>query len=243
VNTAKVKDLTCRQAYQYAMNKQSYLTAIGGPALGDYATSILSPTIKAYRKIDPYGLANKPQGDPNKAKQLLAQSPNCPKNIKFDYSQTPTGDHIAAAVKDAFARAGITVTPNPIARKSFYSTVGKPAVENELVYAAWGADWPKASTVIPPLFDGRQILQSGNQNFAQLNDPAINAGMDAAALIPDGDASDAAWAALDLKVQLTGAIIPLRAEKALFLRGSKVTGARMNSQFSDVSLANVGVSQ
>jgi peptide/nickel transport system substrate-binding protein len=241
VNTAKVKDVKCRQAYQYAMNKQSYLTAIGGPALGDYATTILSTTMKAHRDFDPYGLKDKPQGDPNKAKELLAQSPTCSKNIKFDYSQTPTGDHIAAAVKDAFARAGITVSPNPIARKSFYSTVGKTAVENELVYAAWGADWPQPSTVIPPLFDGRQIVPEGNQNFAQLNDPTINAGMDAAAKIPAGTAADDAWAALDLKVQQTGAIIPLRYERALFLRGSKVTGARLNAQFSDISLLNVGV--
>jgi peptide/nickel transport system substrate-binding protein len=243
INNAKVKDLKCRQAYTYAANKQTYLTAIGGPALGDYAFGILSPTMKAYKKIDPYGLANKPQGDPVMAKQLLAQSPTCPKNIKLDYSQTPTGDRIAASIKDAFARAGINVTPNPIARKSFYSTVGKTSVENELVYAAWGDDWPSGSTVIPPLFDSRQIVPVGNQAFAQLRNPQIDAAMDAAARIPDFDQAQIAWGNIDLMIQQQAAIIPLRAEKALYLRGSKVTGAQLNAPYSDISLLNVGVSK
>jgi len=177
------------------------------------------------------------------AKALLAQSPTCPKAVKLDYSQSPTGDRIAASIKDAFARAGINVTPNPIARKSFYSTVGKTAVENELVYAAWGDDWPSGSTVIPPLFDSRQIAPVGNQAFAQLRDPSIDAGMDAAAKITDFDAAQAAWGDLDLKIQQTAAIIPLRAEKALYLRGSKVTGAQLNAPYSDISLLNVGVSK
>lgn len=241
VNTAKIKDLTCRSAYQYAANKRTYLTAIGGETFGRPATGILSPTMKSFKDIDPWGLKNKPEGDPAKAKQLLAQSPNCPKNIKLDYSQTPTGDKIAASVKEAFARAGITVTANPIARKQFYSTVGKTSVENELVYAAWGADFPRCSSVIPPLFDGTQIVPQGNQNFAQLNDPAINAAIVAAGNEPDAQKAEDMCAALDLKVQQTGAIIPLRYEKALFMRGSKVTGAQMNAEYSDISLLNVGV--
>ncbi|WP_163505685.1 ABC transporter substrate-binding protein [Fodinicola acaciae] len=241
VNTAKVKDLKCRQAYQYATNKRTYLTAIGGDALGQYATSILSPTMKSYKEIDPYGLKDKPEGDPAKAKQLLAQSPTCPKNIKLDYSQTPTGDKIAASIKEAFARAGITVTANPIARKQYYSTIGKPAIENELAYAAWGADFPRCSSVIPPLFDGTQIPPAGNQNFAQLNDPAINQGIKESAAQTDPQKAEDTCSALDLKVQQTGAIIPLRYEKALFMRGSKVTGAQMNAEYSDISLLNVGV--
>ncbi|WP_279579349.1 ABC transporter substrate-binding protein [Fodinicola feengrottensis] len=89
VNTKKVPDQKCRQAYNYAMNKQTALTAFGGPAFGDIATSIIAPTLKAYKKADPYNLGSKPEGDPAMAKQLLAQSPTCQKNIKFDYSQTP----------------------------------------------------------------------------------------------------------------------------------------------------------
>ncbi|WP_163571831.1 hypothetical protein [Fodinicola feengrottensis] len=97
--------------------------------------------------------------------------------------------------------------------------------------------------MIPPLFDGRQIVQNGNQNLAQLNDPAIISAMDAAAKITDPAAAQAAWAALDLQVQQQAATIPLRYSKAVYLVGSKVTGARLHSQYSDISLLNVGVQQ
>jgi peptide/nickel transport system substrate-binding protein len=239
INTAKVKDLKCRQAYEYAMNKQAYLTSLGGTEFGAYATTMITPALAAYRKIDPYGSAAKPQGDPAKAKQLLG--PACPKNIKFDYIKNASGDRTAAAVKDSFAAAGITVTPNPIARNQYYATVGKPSVENELVYASWSPDWPSASTVIPPLFDGRQIVPSGNQNLAQLNEKAVNDAIDAAAKIKDPAAAQAAWAKIDEQVQGLAATIPLRYAKAVYLVGSKVTGARLHSQYSDISLLNIGV--
>jgi peptide/nickel transport system substrate-binding protein len=241
INTAKVKDVTCRQAYEYAMNKQTYLTALGGSEFGSYATTMIVPSLAAYRKIDPYGLANKPQGDPAHAQKLIAQSPSCPKTVKLDYIKNASGDRTAAAIKAAFATAGVIVVPNAIDRNQFYATVGKPAVENELVYASWSADWSSAATVIPPLFDGSQIIQAGNQNLAQLNDPKINAAIDAAAKLTDPVAAQAAWAAIDAQVQQAAAVIPLRYGKAVYLVGSKVTGARLHSQYSDISLLNVGV--
>ncbi|WP_163511542.1 ABC transporter substrate-binding protein [Fodinicola acaciae] len=241
INTAKVKDLKCRQAYEYAMNKQTYLTGLGGTRFGAYATTMVTPALAAYRRIDPYGSLTKPQGDAAKAKQLIAQSPTCPKSITFDYIKTPSGDRTAAAVKESFSAVGVNVKPNPIARNQYYATVGKPTVENELVYASWSPDWPSASTVIPPLFDGGQIVPSGNQNLAQLNDKSVNDAIAAAAKIRDPAAAQAAWAKIDEQVQGLAATIPLRYAKAVYLVGSKVTGARLHSQYSDISLLNVGV--
>lgn len=240
VNTKKVTDQKCRQALQYGVDKKAYLTAFGGPAFGDPATSIVNPELKAYKSVDTYGLKNKPQGDPAKGKSLLG--PQCPKNLTLAYAQTPTLDKAVAAIKDSMSRIGVTITPKPIERSKYYETVGKSAASPELVYAGWGADWPSGSTVIPPLFDGRQILPEGNQNFAQLNDPAINKEMDAAAKVPDAAKAQPLYGDLDTKVQQAGATIPLRYEKGQFMFGSKVTGAIMNANYGDVSLLNVGVS-
>ena len=38
----------------------------------------------------------------------------------------------------------------------------------------WGADFPTGQGFSQPLVDGRFILQSGNNNFSELNDPAVN---------------------------------------------------------------------
>ncbi|WP_279581174.1 ABC transporter substrate-binding protein [Fodinicola feengrottensis] len=241
MNTKKVPDLACRRAYVYAMNKKTYLTVQGGPTFGDYATTIAAPTVKAYRKIDPYGLAGKPEGDPAKARELLAQSRNCPQDIKLDYSQSATGDRIAAAIADAFARVGLAVHPNPLPRKSFHTIVGRPAAQNELLLTSWIADWPSGEAIFPPQFSGDRIRPDGNVNFSQLNDPKINQAIKAAEAVPDTDSAQASWATVDQLIQEDAAAIPIRYNKQVLIVGPRVTGARISSQYLDVSLQNVGV--
>ncbi|GAA1665909.1 ABC transporter substrate-binding protein [Fodinicola feengrottensis] len=237
INTRKVPDVRCRQAYSYAMNKQTYVTVLGGPATGDYANTVAGPSMKAYRAAP----ATDPRGDPAKARQLLAQASDCPRTIKYDYAQTPVSDRTAAAVKDAFARAGITVLPTPIARKEFYSTVGKPGTEDELVNTGFIPDWPSGAALYPPLFDGRQILSDGNSNFSLLDDPKVNQAIRAAEAEPDTRKAQTLWAQVDRLVMESAAIIPLQYVKVVILTGSKVTGARMHSEYFDISLLNVGV--
>jgi peptide/nickel transport system substrate-binding protein len=243
INTKKVPDLKCRQAYEYAVDKNTYLTAFGGPNYGQVATSIINPLLTAHKDFDLYDTKGHPEGNPAKAKELLAQSPNCSKNIKFDYrTNNASDDKAAAAVKAAFARAGITVNPNPIKRSEYYATIGKPAVQNEISFGSWASDWPSASTVIPPLFDGRQIAQSGNQNFAQINEPAINNGMDAAAKEGDPAKAQAMWGDLDQQVQAQAATIPMRYLKTVLMHGSKVGGdIFLDSNYSEINICTIGV--
>ncbi|WP_163571432.1 ABC transporter substrate-binding protein [Fodinicola feengrottensis] len=244
INNSKIKDVNCRRAYTYAIDKTTYLTALGGPAVGELATSIIAPNLPAHRdSIDVYGLQKMPQGDPNKAKQLLAQSPTCPRTITFDYRTGNTADDkAAAAIVAGMARAGITVKLNPIARNVYIATVGKPAAQHDMAINSWIADWPSGSAVISQLFDGRIISASGNPNRSQLNDSAINAGIDAAYKEPDNAKAQMMWGDLDEKVQQDAAVIPLRFTKAYVLYGSKVTGAFLDPVYSDADLCNVGVS-
>ncbi|HVE63689.1 MAG TPA: ABC transporter substrate-binding protein, partial [Mycobacteriales bacterium] len=62
--------LEVRQAMQYAVNKETYRTARGGPTAGDFATSMLPPTF-GQDKVDVYPAP--PTGDPVKAKELFAK--------------------------------------------------------------------------------------------------------------------------------------------------------------------------
>jgi peptide/nickel transport system substrate-binding protein len=244
INNTRIKDVNCRKALTYAVDKTTYLTALGGPAVGTYATSIIAPNLPAHRdSIDVYGLQKMPQGDPAKAKAILAQNPSCPRTITFDYrTGNAADDKAAAAIVAGMARAGITVKLNPIARNVYIATVGKPAAQHDMAINSWIADWPSGSSVIAQLFDGRIISPSGNSNRAQLNDPAINAGIDAAYKEPDNTKAQKLWGDLDEKVQQDAAVIPLRFTKAYVLYGSKVTGAFLDPVYSDVDLCNVGVS-
>ena len=62
------------------------------------------------------------------------------------------------------------------------------------MWGGWGADWPSASTDIPPLFDSRVNLTpaSNGQDYGYYQNPAINQAIDAAAAAEAAASSAAA---------------------------------------------------
>jgi peptide/nickel transport system substrate-binding protein len=140
------------------------------------------------------------------------------------------------------ARAGVKINIAAVDSSVYYTTIGDIKKEPEFVIAAWGPDWPSASTVIPPLFDGRQIVPQGNQNFSQLNVPEINAEMDRIAGLTNADEANKAWGDLDEKIMKDYApIFPLLNDKAIFVFGKNIKGAFMHGFYGQPDMAALGV--
>ena len=58
---------------------------------------------------------------------------------------------------------------------------------------SWGKDFADAQTMLDPTFNGKNIVQQGNSNWPELNDPKINAAMDKAELLTDPKERADAW--------------------------------------------------
>jgi peptide/nickel transport system substrate-binding protein len=72
---APFDDVHVRRAVNYALNKDGVRKAYGGTLRGDIATSIEPPTVLPdSTSIDPYGSAQTPQGNPEKAAEEMKQS-------------------------------------------------------------------------------------------------------------------------------------------------------------------------
>jgi peptide/nickel transport system substrate-binding protein len=71
-------------------------------------------------------------------------------------------------LKDTLDKAGFSVTLEGLS-ETYYDVIHNPhnASKYDLTWAGWAADWPNASTVIPPLFDSRVNLskQSNGQDY------------------------------------------------------------------------------
>jgi peptide/nickel transport system substrate-binding protein len=243
VNVVKVPQKQVRQAIAMAIDRSAYITAWGGTAVGSPANSLISPLLKAYTKYDPFGVGDK--GDPAKAKAVLqAAGVKLPYPITFQYSKDNTQDKAATNIKSELEKAGFKITLDGLNEDTYYDIVSNPKQTAEVTWARWAADWPSGSTVIPPLLDGRINISKdtlGNDQAAY-NDPLANRAIDNALSLTDDAAQQQAWSGLDQRVVKDGVIIPLMANKAIYLYGSNVKGFLLNAAFGGyVDLAVVAV--
>ena len=195
INVDKVPNLKIRQAMAVALDREALRLNIGGAFAGDYSDGFVKPNIGAdYAETgfytDFFGQAVPDKGDPTLAKQLITDSGESAPALTFDFADTPAGGRNAAIVIASLGLAGFTVTPNPIPPGSYYSTVFTSG--HEFGTGGWGADWPNASTVIPPLFTVK-----GGWDLSHVDDAAFNAKVDAAATELDRTKQETLWQALN----------------------------------------------
>jgi peptide/nickel transport system substrate-binding protein len=180
INVNKVKNVKIRQAMAVALDRSAIRLNIGGAFAGEYADGLVKPNIGAdYAPTgfwtDFFGQPVPETGDPELAKKLITESGEAAPKLTFNFADTPVNQKTAAIVIDSLGKAGMVVTPAPIEPGKYYSVVFDPEASGDFGTAGWGADWPNASTVLPPL-----LTQKGGWDLSQLDDPAINAKVEAA---------------------------------------------------------------
>ena len=218
INVEKVPDQKVRQAIAIALDREALLKNAGGKFAGEYADGAVKPNIG----IDyaPTGLWDgllgatiPPTGDPELAKKLLAEAGQSDLTITLDYAQSEDSDKSAAIWVESLKRAGITVKPNPIERGQYYGVVFDNP--NEVMTGGWGADWPNASTVIPPLF-------VAGWNLSRVNDEAFNEKVKAASVELDRAKQATMWQELNKEAAAQMWVVPTRFGRDQRLAGTKV---------------------
>jgi peptide/nickel transport system substrate-binding protein len=191
---APLTNLDCRKAIFYAINKSDLQLARGGTAAGAIASSMTPPGIPGYEtpaQYNPYPDGTDNTGDVVKAKAELAKCGQ-PNGFTLNMAYVPGGkaDKVLAATQQALARVGITVKPLAGEQSSYYSTfIGSPATviakKMGIAEAGWGPDFPTLNGFYETIESGKAIKPSGTSNYASLNDPKVNAAIDAAGQTTD----------------------------------------------------------
>lgn len=241
INTKRVPNVQVRQAINYAVNREAYRVARGGSTVGDYASTIMTPLLPGYQHYDLYKA--RPQGDPDKAKQLLQQAGvKLPLKLTVASSSLGMGVAQAVALQSALKRANIELEIQSVPPGIYYATIGDVTKMPDLAFSTWGPDWPSGSTVLPPQFDGRQIRAKGNTNLSQLNDPAINKEIDRINAILDPKQQATEWGRLDERIMGLAPIVPLVYNAGIHVRGSNVKGAYQHAYFGEWDVVSLSVS-
>lgn len=197
INVEKVPNVKIRQAMAVALDREAIRLNIGGAFAGGFADGLVKPNIGAdYAPTgfwtDFFGKEVADAGDPELAMQLITESGEAAPSLVFNFADTPTNQRTAAIVIQSLGEAGITVTPAPLEPGSYYSIVFDPEKAGDFGTGGWGADWPNASTVIPPL-----LTFKGGWDLSQLDDPDLNAAVDAALTELDRAKQATMWQALN----------------------------------------------
>ncbi|WP_051653350.1 ABC transporter substrate-binding protein [Kitasatospora cheerisanensis] len=228
INNTRIKDQKVREALVKAFPHQQTRQLQGGTSYGDYATSYMSPTVLGYESYDPFDVLKKPQGDTEAAKKLLTDANALNTTIVYAYNNTPVQQKVTEAIRTNLEAAGFKFVPHPLDSKTYYDAIQQVNNEFDLYWGGWGADWPTGYTSLQPVWDGRAIADGG-QNYAHVNDPEINAAMDAAVKIADPVAQGKAWAAIDKKLQDKAYSIPDVYQRSLSLYGSGLGGVKFDT--------------
>jgi len=244
-NFKTMKDPKVRQALAISTDKAGYVAASGGTTSGLPSQTIISPYVLGYKDFNAFNAPD--AGDPVKAKALLTEAGvKMPYPITYTFSGgTPTSQKAAAALKAGWEKAGFAVTLDELT-DTYYDVIQNPAnaSKHDVVWGGWGADWPSASTVIPPLFDGRVQLNAAStgNDYGYYNNPELNKMIDAAYAETDLDKQAKMWGDQDEFLAKDVAYIPLQNQKFFLAWGSGIKGWVDNPSVSNYpDLGAIGV--
>jgi peptide/nickel transport system substrate-binding protein len=226
INTKLVPNLKIRQAMMVALDRAQIKTNSGGDFAGDLADGTVKPNIG--QDYAPTGLwdtlLGQPvpdSGDPEYAKQLIAESGETPPVIRYQYRESsPASKLNAGVVKTSLEKAGFKVELESLPLGDYYTIIFDEQKAHELMSLGWGADWPNAGTVLGPLFRG-----GGSWNLSRTDDPTYNEKFDAAQQNLNRDEQATQWQELNAYSMQQAWAIPTLFENDQRLVGSNVWSA------------------
>ncbi|CAM5395609.1 ABC transporter substrate-binding protein [Streptomyces abikoensis] len=220
----------CRKAVIYGADHTSLQTARGGPqAGGDLGINMLPPAVKGHDPAyDPYNIK---QGKPDvaKAKEEL-KACGKPDGFKTTIAvrnnkaqEVATAESLQASLKaigidaqidkyDGAQSTGIIGSPQNVKAKGY-----------GIIIMGWGSDFPSGQGYLQPIADGRFVQQSGNQNYPELDDPAINKTFDEAIAETDVEKAGKIYQEANKKVMEGAWYLPFTYEKNIIWRSSRLT--------------------
>jgi peptide/nickel transport system substrate-binding protein len=198
-----------RRAIAAVTDRTALRLTRGGPAVGTVATHFIPPLMPGFGQAGGdagpgYDFYANPNGNLPLAQSYLKKAGypsgmyTGPPLLMVADNEVPASN-TAQAVQSQLAQIGIKLTFREVPHVTVISKFcGTPKAAVAICPTlGWGKDFFDSQSMIDPVFNGKNIVPSGNVNIAQANDPTLNAQMNKAEQLTNPTARANAWAALD----------------------------------------------
>jgi peptide/nickel transport system substrate-binding protein len=235
IKNSRVTDPEVRKAIHYLFPREQARQVLGGPRIGDFATTLSSPAVVGWKKYDLYPVA--PQGDIAKAKQHLAKAKSKVTTLTYAYeTDAPENDRLAQVLVDAFAAAGIKLVVKPMEKAAFTNQVFRGPAPYDLWMSTNSVDWPTPATLLPDSYHSKLDALS---NSIRYSNPEVDKELDRIASV--GDAKEKAKQLIDLeqKVMKDVPIVPFLYTSVSQFRGENIGGAAIHPIYGAIAAAGL----
>ncbi|WP_030167801.1 ABC transporter substrate-binding protein [Spirillospora albida] len=250
INVKTIPNLECRKAIVYAADRSAMYRAYGGEVGGEVSTSIQPPNVAGrekgtdlYTKADPNFT-----GDPTQAKAALAKcgKPNGFSTTMVFRSDRPKEKATAEALKQSLDKVGIKLELQGFPSGTYTNEqFGSPkfVAKNNVGLGTygWAPDWNTGYGYLQPISDGKAIVDTGNANPEELNDPAVNKMWNDVVSVQDPAARAKTYNEIDHKIREQAAILPNVYAKSLLFRPANLTNVYFHAGYGMYDYVNLGV--
>jgi peptide/nickel transport system substrate-binding protein len=192
MNTQKppFDDLRIRRAVNYAIDPAALERIYAGTMRA--TQQILPPGMPGYEKYKPYPY------DPARARELIAQAAPSDREITVWTNSAPSNDEAGEYFADVLSKLGFEVNLKILGIANYFTVIGNRTTPDlDAGWANWLEDYPHPNDYFGPQLSGESIAPVGNTNWAQIDDPKLNAEIARLGAEQLGPRQEAEYAALD----------------------------------------------
>ncbi|MEO6496087.1 MAG: ABC transporter substrate-binding protein [Solirubrobacteraceae bacterium] len=231
-------DVNVRRAVMAGFSRDAARKARGGKFVGDLATHFLPPEFPGFEEaggvegsgVDYLSTANE-EGDLEIAAKYFKEAGFASGKYEGDEEILMVGANVdpgkaqSEVAKAQLEKMGFKVRLRLVPQDAVYTEWCQVPAKNVgmCAGAGWFKDFADPQSMLEPVFKGSLISETGNINYSELKDPAIDKAMEEASLL-EGDERLQAWADIDTMIVETAAAIPFLWDKTTLIRSKDVNG-------------------